>query len=975
MTGEANFNASSTCNFWKDNENVDVSPWTKYLDKNYNYVEVPRRTKEELQKASDNDEVDVLVIGGGFSGVQTLTTLNAAGLNAWLVEGMESLGGRCTSVGYTNKEDPKKTARFDCGAEYLGLAQKALWTYVTDIYPQYRSTMEEATTTGGKKEEPKLEEERQTNEEKAKDNPRGLKNLTGKGRPNRDGASVEVIDFTKYQYTSPPAPEIPETPHIDPFNAGLPAAIPTQFNFLRDMTPVNSALIFAGLYSSMINVDDIFYEEETDPKKKFENTIVKALKQLDELSIADWVKLQNYLPKPMQDLVNISVVAPLSLEAEQVSALAFMEYAKLNGSLLYLINDADWGPQQYIMKSSFQTVANTIAAEACNDGRIVLGQKVTKVEYTSGEPEEGYVEGAVVYFSDGTTVKTKQVVVAMSPWTAGAYIDFTKVQKLRKVYNSPEALVMGKTIKLFFVYKEAWWREKNEDKNLEPYSGYSGSWGNTNAYNQKYSKVRVNGEGVSSTEDKFNPATVIWTMDNSHDEEGIYVLMAFIVADQVKKVNDDTGKPSFDKSKQACLQHFFEFFGRNPDCEKDRELVAGSNLESCFGGCWDENGFIGGGPDAFPKPGTVTKYESKLKTQGIDDNGQVLPIFFSGSELAEEFRGYMSGAISGGNKVAFQIVDYMSKHTSKKLNNKVQPYYDLMTKNSYYNQFDTIKLKTGQEVAIPQGYLDIEMAPTIQVYQLFDEFSTSINNLNVSEIIKNPEIDPFGSVDTVTNLVETITTVPNPGLFPEKFRNTPAIQRATALMYSFTWGNFPAFLQLCDVNAVLSCPGPEEYKKALPFIGDWKGTNPQDPNGIMGFFMNTMVINETITPFVSYSQTDDEDIIIFQGGSYIVPPGYETPEYNKNLKEGTDWVFSDTINQIHLDKKTGYCNKILVIQDNLSIYELLKVNNLIPKDLQTRKMTQCALIKSSSFKQHSSLLNYVNGVKYFFRHVEEYEIA
>jgi hypothetical protein len=113
----------------------------------------------------------------------------------------------------------------------------------------------------------------------------------------------------------------------------------------------------------------------------------------------------------------------------------------------------------------------------------------------------------------------------MAPPSAGK-INYTP--KLSKEYEKLMSQPMGKTIKGFLVYDTPWWR--NKKNSLKSYSGYYGGIRNSKLYNDLYKKK-------TGKEDKL---IFTWFFDNSIDNDGVYVLMFFIVAENV-----DVGKIKF----------------------------------------------------------------------------------------------------------------------------------------------------------------------------------------------------------------------------------------------------------------------------------------------------------------------------------------------------------------------------------------------------------------------------------------------
>jgi hypothetical protein len=76
-------------------------------------------------------QVDVVVIGGGVSGLQTATHLYNQGINVIVLEANNYLGGRNKPVSGLIQGD---NITFDAGSEYIGSLQNEIFEYATEVY-------------------------------------------------------------------------------------------------------------------------------------------------------------------------------------------------------------------------------------------------------------------------------------------------------------------------------------------------------------------------------------------------------------------------------------------------------------------------------------------------------------------------------------------------------------------------------------------------------------------------------------------------------------------------------------------------------------------------------------------------------------------------------------------------------------------------------------------------------------------------
>ena len=83
---------------------------------------------------SESEVLDVLVVGGGFSGLSAARELEALGVKYRLLDSFsDHLGGRAYSFDASVTEGTK--LRFDHGAEYVGDAQNTIMTQVKELLP------------------------------------------------------------------------------------------------------------------------------------------------------------------------------------------------------------------------------------------------------------------------------------------------------------------------------------------------------------------------------------------------------------------------------------------------------------------------------------------------------------------------------------------------------------------------------------------------------------------------------------------------------------------------------------------------------------------------------------------------------------------------------------------------------------------------------------------------------------------------
>lgn len=289
-----------------------------------------------------------------------------------------------------------------------------------------------------------------------------------------------------------------------------------------------------------------------------------------------------------------------------MNALYWWWYNKGNGGYLQVINDVQYGPQQYFLQCTFHELINLIAQDLFKEKRIYFNKVVKKIEATKDSGK------AKITLADGTVLNGKYAVVAMSPNTAGK-IEYTEgtISEARKLFMSQS---MGRTAKAFLVYKKPWWR--NYEHPEKSYSGYVGCLMNASDY----------------TKDNIN---IMWCMDNSLEFPigglpPLYTIMCFFTNDDVDKLvkqANESGDP--DKFvKKVCVDHVAYFF-RDPDTKKEKQTEAEQVIGFSWG-VWDKNTqHIYGGPDTNVRPGDFGKILPCIRAK---ESGN---LFFAAAEYAQ----------------------------------------------------------------------------------------------------------------------------------------------------------------------------------------------------------------------------------------------------------------------------------------------------------------------------------------------------
>lgn len=338
----------------------------------------------------------------------------------------------------------------------------------------------------------------------------------------------------------------------------------------------------------------------------------------DSMSVWEWV--QTFSPSSgCSSLFRMSVRGPWSEEPENINFLWWVWYCKANGGYLYVINDWKGGPQQYRLVEGFEALVNHEAASLHD---VQKGCNVTEIKALPNN-KISVIYQTVVFGKDKPlmefNVAVDKVVVAMSPTMAGKITYSPPVSPARQLWNQQ---AMGVTLKVNFVYEMAWWRNNSRGDDNSCYTGYYSS-----------------------------DIEVVWVMDVSSQDNAVYGLMCFIVADHARALK---GKTDEDIAA-VCVQGMAQAFNNSIDPPK---------YEKVFVETWnDQTPFSFGGPVTICRSKGIVSQIGPLLLNPAEMDGR---LWFCGSDYSLSSPGYMDGAMDSGSSIAEQISLQDSKSTITK---------------------------------------------------------------------------------------------------------------------------------------------------------------------------------------------------------------------------------------------------------------------------------------------------------------------
>lgn len=250
----------------------------------------------------------------------------------------------------------------------------------------------------------------------------------------------------------------------------------------------------------------------------------------------------------------------------------------------------DEAPESWLLKGAAGQVAERLTTEL--KPFISLNAPVHRIEQND--------RGVNISYGQGTTIKAKAAIVAIPP-PLRQRITFTPdlpAETRSFLQRSP----MGSMIKVFAIYKRAFWRDKN-----------------------------LNGFGVG------NLKTLELTADSSLPSGTPGILASFVTASAAVAFQQKSNK----EQRRAVLDDLIAYWG--PEAGEPEELIIQN---------WNQEAWSTGAFTSFVTPGTWTTYGQGWQ----QSHGRV---HWAGTEASSRWPGYFEGAIEAGiqasNKASAQI--------------------------------------------------------------------------------------------------------------------------------------------------------------------------------------------------------------------------------------------------------------------------------------------------------------------------------
>ena len=358
------------------------------------------------------------------------------------------------------------------------------------------------------------------------------------------------------------------------------------------VTTVACLLILTILTESM---------EDTSPHKSTGAEI------LDKYSLRDFA---NWIPGPIwfQDLVDSGFEFVYSQHTNKTSLLYNLWYLKTNGGFSVMFNDQGGGPQQYVVRDGFQSVAKKYCESKFVKGELRLNSKVAEIR------DEG--DFMHVVLQDGYLIDCDKVILACPPTSISKNIAFKP--QLTPGRNLCLNQIGGYAVKGVVHFSKPWWHS---------FALLNGE------ISHIFAMMNCNGG-------QFTKSHVHWILEASvpaNNQHSLAVFFKHSILDILPKGVDINAR----ECQAIMLKEFAEF------CRDDRVI------DTCIGMHWKDwrqDELAACGPVTNVRVGDMIQVSKSMTT--TEYGGKLL---FCGSDYSTHFTGYVEGAIASGINTGRQV--------------------------------------------------------------------------------------------------------------------------------------------------------------------------------------------------------------------------------------------------------------------------------------------------------------------------------
>ncbi|EED21861.1 mao-A, putative [Talaromyces stipitatus ATCC 10500] len=321
------------------------------------------------------------------------------------------------------------------------------------------------------------------------------------------------------------------------------------------------------------------------------------IKAEEDVAFDEWARLKGVEPSSeLDDFCSFLTRTVVGREAHEVGAHYFLDYLQSGFGFESIISEGEIGAQSLKVKPGTSAIAEALA-KSMPHGSVFVNTPVSKISQYQGGSHP-----CLVTTKDGQQFRAKKVILAV-PTNTYDLIDFSPPlpREKRVLVSNTRAGVYAKVI---LTYLKPWWRTAGLVGKFQSHTG---------------------------------PISMSW--DISDEDQSSLAL--FVCGDGATKWHalSKLGR------QEAIIEHLIELVG--PElADKARSVLEYKCVE------WTKEEFIGGAPTSVMGPGMLSKYGQAFR-QPFQN------IHIAGGEAAFEWKGYLEGALSSGQRAATEVVDIL----------------------------------------------------------------------------------------------------------------------------------------------------------------------------------------------------------------------------------------------------------------------------------------------------------------------------
>ncbi|GME50457.1 Amine oxidase [Neofusicoccum parvum] len=315
----------------------------------------------------------------------------------------------------------------------------------------------------------------------------------------------------------------------------------------------------------------------------------------EDLSFIEWMKKKGVdtdSPR-VQAMCSSLTTAVVGREPDEVGAQYFLDYIQSGFGYESIVSEGELGAQSLKIKTGTSSIATSLAS-TMRPGSIILNCPVDAIQQSESGSHPCLVTTAI-----GDSYKAKKVIMA-NPTNTYTEINFTPPlpSTKRSVVNRTKPGIYAKVL---LTYTDAWWKK-------------AGLVGKVTSF--------------------VGPICFGWDVSDDLQNSLAYFISGNIAAKWHEK--------SELEREEAIIEHLAQLVG--PElADKARDVLEVNYVE------WTKEPYIWGAPTCAMGPGLLKRYGKAFREP-------VRNLHFAGGEFGFEWKGYLEGALTSGQRAAKEVI-------------------------------------------------------------------------------------------------------------------------------------------------------------------------------------------------------------------------------------------------------------------------------------------------------------------------------